>query len=57
MKKQKLKLHELKVQSFVTQFDREHAQTQEINGGLISTVPVTIIVTLIGSYLASCSTC
>lgn len=33
MKNQKLKLHELKVQSFVTDFDKEQGQTQEINGG------------------------
>ncbi|GEO02903.1 hypothetical protein AAE02nite_05670 [Adhaeribacter aerolatus] len=33
MKNQKLKLDELKVQSFVTDFDKEQGQTQEINGG------------------------
>ena len=33
MKNQKLKLDDLKVQSFVTDFDKEQGQTQEINGG------------------------
>jgi hypothetical protein len=33
MRKQKLKLDELKVQSFVTHFDKEQNQTQEMNGG------------------------
>jgi hypothetical protein len=33
MKNQKLKLDELKVQSFVTDFDKTQDQTQEINGG------------------------
>ncbi|KAA5541585.1 pinensin family lanthipeptide [Adhaeribacter rhizoryzae] len=33
MKNQKLKLDQLKVQSFVTDFDKEQNQTQEINGG------------------------
>jgi hypothetical protein len=34
MKTKKLKLDELKVQSFVTDFAKEHNQTAEINGGL-----------------------
>ncbi len=33
MKNQKLKLEELKVQSFVTDFDKAQDQTQEVNGG------------------------
>ncbi len=33
MKNHKLKLDELKVQSFVTDFDKEQGQTQEVNGG------------------------
>jgi hypothetical protein len=33
MKNQKLRLDELKVQSFITDFDKDEAQTQEINGG------------------------
>jgi hypothetical protein len=33
MKKQKLRLDELKVQSFVTHFDKQQNQTQDINGG------------------------
>lgn len=33
MQNQKLKLDELKVQSFVTDFDQEQGQTQEVNGG------------------------
>ncbi len=35
MKNQKLKLEQLKVQSFVTKFTKEQHQTKEINGGLI----------------------
>lgn len=34
MKNQKLKLEELKVQSFVTDFAREQSQTAEVNGGI-----------------------
>ncbi|KAA5541584.1 pinensin family lanthipeptide [Adhaeribacter rhizoryzae] len=33
MKNQKLNLDELKVQSFVTDFDKEQEQTQDVNGG------------------------
>ncbi len=33
MKNQKLKLDELKVQSFVTDFDKQQDQTKEVNGG------------------------
>jgi len=40
MKNQKLNLDELKVQSFVTDFDKEQEQTQDVNGG--------------GSYLVYC---
>jgi hypothetical protein len=36
MKSPKLKLDELKVQSFVTQFDKAEDQTREVNGGLIA---------------------
>jgi hypothetical protein len=40
MKNQKMKLDELKVQSFVTDFDKQQDQTKEVNGG--------------GSYLVFC---
>ncbi|GEO02904.1 hypothetical protein AAE02nite_05680 [Adhaeribacter aerolatus] len=33
MKNQKLNLDELKVQSFVTDFNKEQEQTQDVNGG------------------------
>jgi hypothetical protein len=45
MKKTKLKLDELKVQSFVTSFDKEQNQTQEIYGG----APTTITTKTIGT--------
>lgn len=54
MKTQKLNLDDLKVQSFVTSFDPEQAQTQDINGGYWQlTIPVTftIAATVIGSCL------
>jgi hypothetical protein len=45
MKKQKLKLDELKVQSFVTDFEKEKGQTQEVNGG--GTYPNICVVTIV----------
>jgi hypothetical protein len=56
MKNQKLKLDELKVQSFVTSFDKEHDQTQELNGGYWQiTIPITF--TFAATVIASCSWC
>ncbi len=56
MKNQKLNLDKLKVQSFVTSFDKELDQTQEINGGYWQlTIPMTA--TLVATYIASCSVC